>query len=1026
MILLRRLRVHGLKHLRDIDIWFPRQGSVLIEGQNESGKSTLFEAIYFALYGAPLVAEEGAPSLASLIPHGESHAAVDLTVLAGETELEIHRALSVSAGKRQKHDAKLVVRGPGGQKEELYTVAAVNARILQEVHGLDGNALRNSCLMEQRALDRIESLSRDAREDAIARLLGLDVLRRAVKEFQPNRADETALTKLKAELEVAQSQSAAYDATRRESESLENWRAAAVLRELDGRDQLRVAQSELEAEILQDANRGEGLQQRVAAARRAEAMLTRADEIGRELSLARELGETSVALKTHISTLDAQVDDRLPATLARLTALSRLQPAFVATQQQVTYLGEAARLAREEVAGQETVDALTAAVQSAQHEAEATKAVAVRAHAREALERWLRVAEGIDLSEARARVDQIWAEHVATQRRYAAAREQSRMWLVLMVLAGAIALVSALIGVTSNVLWLITAVGVLATALFAVLWRRTRTGLCATALELEKLERALHTWAPDQGGGRELAAVEIAIAPLGMEVPVDAIAGRQLAARLGNDLPAAALGQSRADEAAADLERRNSQLRLAELGLEHARQARVRAQVPDDATPEGLDQERLAAEAALLQIQQELATLGIMSSIEAVSVARGAAEAELHNLRERDAEGERLTDEKHEFANRASELRGRSAELLAALIADTLSEDIPVGQMPDSVTGGTVEAMQQVHEALDGALHTRLAELDAVTAQAELAALAVRREGQEERSRTMREESSRRMGLIRELLSGQGISCTGQEALQELSARWSLLAEADPANVDVLREQADKAHVDAEYARRSAADAATRHRIDAEMLTTLNEEACQRAVEEAERTLRQRRIAAELADEAFTRIVRRVLPETEVHMRAVLPELTAGRYRDVQLLHDDAHSADLRIRVWDQLAGRYVAKSLFSGGTRDQCSLALRLAFTLATLPKELGAIPGFIFLDEPLSSFDAERSQALVHILTQGTVARHFSQVFLISHSQSFDPQSFAYRLNMAGGRVTESTLPRETEAQYLWTEPAAISQTL
>jgi hypothetical protein len=68
---------------------------------------------------------------------------------------------------------------------------------------------------------------------------------------------------------------------------------------------------------------------------------------------------------------------------------------------------------------------------------------------------------------------------------------------------------------------------------------------------------------------------------------------------------------------------------------------------------------------------------------------------------------------------------------------------------------------------------------------------------------------------------------------------------------------------------------------------------------------------------------------------------------------------DYRIRVWDPLAGRFVAKNLFSGGTRNQCSLALPLAFALATPPQELGVAPGFIFLDEPLSAFDAQCAQA-------------------------------------------------------------------
>jgi len=107
------------------------------------------------------------------------------------------------------------------------------------------------------------------------------------------------------------------------------------------------------------------------------------------------------------------------------------------------------------------------------------------------------------------------------------------------------------------------------------------------------------------------------------------------------------------------------------------------------------------------------------------------------------------------------------------------------------------------------------------------------------------------------------------------------------------------------------------------------------------------------------------------------------------------------------MAGRYVAKNLFSGGTRDQCSLALRLAFALATLPQELGVAPGFIVLDEPLTAFDAERAQALVTLLTTGTIAEQFAQVIVISHGHAFDRSAFAYHVVMERGRVRSSTLP-------------------
>jgi len=162
-----------------------------------------------------------------------------------------------------------------------------------------------------------------------------------------------------------------------------------------------------------------------------------------------------------------------------------------------------------------------------------------------------------------------------------------------------------------------------------------------------------------------------------------------------------------------------------------------------------------------------------------------------------------------------------------------------------------------------------------------------------------------------------------------------------------------------------------------------------------------KRRAEEIVGEARRRMVARVLPNTERNFRMLLPRLTAGRYRDARI------ADDYRIEVWDEAAGRYVAKSIFSGGARDQFSLALRLAFALATLPEELGTSPGFLFLDEPLSSFDGQRTQALVDLLTRGEVAASFRQVFVISHSRSFDASAFRYRLVLADGAVAESSLP-------------------
>ncbi|MBI3970220.1 MAG: AAA family ATPase [Chloroflexi bacterium] len=165
--------------------------------------------------------------------------------------------------------------------------------------------------------------------------------------------------------------------------------------------------------------------------------------------------------------------------------------------------------------------------------------------------------------------------------------------------------------------------------------------------------------------------------------------------------------------------------------------------------------------------------------------------------------------------------------------------------------------------------------------------------------------------------------------------------------------------------------------------------------------LEARRRAQDILNITRQRMINKVMPDTIRNMCLLIPLLTAGRYRFAEL------TPDYRLQVWDERKHGYVEKSLFSGGTQDQFSLALRLGFALAALPRELGTSPGFLFLDEPLSSFDRDRSAALVDLLTHGQIATFFQQVLLISHSQAFDPARFTHHIVMEDGQVVSSTLP-------------------
>lgn len=181
--------------------------------------------------------------------------------------------------------------------------------------------------------------------------------------------------------------------------------------------------------------------------------------------------------------------------------------------------------------------------------------------------------------------------------------------------------------------------------------------------------------------------------------------------------------------------------------------------------------------------------------------------------------------------------------------------------------------------------------------------------------------------------------------------------------------------------------------------------------QECERAYMVKEHGARLLATVNERLLHKVGPRTEFYAQQLLPALTSARYHDVHLITENeqgaADSGPFQLEVWDTAAGAYVPKSALSGGAADQLSLALRLAFAIATLPRDLNIAPGFVILDEPLSSFDRGRAQALVDVVTGELLGQHFEQTLLISHSSAFEPAMFPYHLYMENGLIIEGNLP-------------------
>lgn len=245
-------------------------------------------------------------------------------------------------------------------------------------------------------------------------------------------------------------------------------------------------------------------------------------------------------------------------------------------------------------------------------------------------------------------------------------------------------------------------------------------------------------------------------------------------------------------------------------------------------------------------------------------------------------------------------------------------------------------------------------------------------------------------------------------AFTDIVAVWPLVGEYTSQDRNRLREEHQATEQELRQLEQEELELSTRLELSDKKLDL---EQTRLRMELQERNYQTKKRGGLMVKALNERLMRKMLPRTEHYLQQLTPLLTCGRYRDVRLSTDTEEGSisggPFQLRVWESAAGEYLPKSALSGGTADQLSLALRLAFSIAALPGELAVAPGFLLLDEPLSSLDQAHTQALIDIVTGETLGQHFEQVMFISHNSGFDPALFPYHIYMDGGLAVGSNLP-------------------
>jgi exonuclease SbcC len=318
-----RVRLRNFRPYADADLDL-RDGVTVIHGLNGSGKSSLLEASFFALYGSKAL--EG--TLDDVITNGAEEAEIDLWFTHADAAYHVHRRLRVSGERTTTADC--VLEGPDATVEGARDVRAFVVDLLR----MDAEAFVNCAYVRQGEVNQLINASPAQRQDVIDDLLQLGRLeayrdragdaRLGIEDVRSEKRGE--LRKIESQIEAKEGKNlyaalddlestlAEVDAkidhyeTQREQARETKSEAEAVLEEYEGKraelDSVVDDIDDLEAAIREAESERETLRERVTEARE------RIDELNGEIDDRLDAAGLDVATEAAVEARRDELDER--------------------------------------------------------------------------------------------------------------------------------------------------------------------------------------------------------------------------------------------------------------------------------------------------------------------------------------------------------------------------------------------------------------------------------------------------------------------------------------------------------------------------------------------------------------------------------------------------------------------------------------------------------------------------------------------------------------------------------------------
>ncbi|WP_049935512.1 DNA double-strand break repair ATPase Rad50 [Haloplanus natans] len=157
-----RIRLRNFRPYADADLDL-RDGVTVIHGLNGSGKSSLLEACFFALYGSTALSG----TLDDVVTNGAEETEIDLRFTHADAAYHVHRRLRASGERTTTADCTL--EGPDATVEGARDVRAFVVDLLR----MDAEAFVNCAYVRQGEVNQLINASPAQRQDVIDDLLQL-------------------------------------------------------------------------------------------------------------------------------------------------------------------------------------------------------------------------------------------------------------------------------------------------------------------------------------------------------------------------------------------------------------------------------------------------------------------------------------------------------------------------------------------------------------------------------------------------------------------------------------------------------------------------------------------------------------------------------------------------------------------------------------------------------------------------------------------------------------------------------------